>query len=533
MPKLPACPPSSVSSLEQLRLAKLSQLRDLQVLRDRRAAALYQDDPATWVATYIDLGDGLADYQQQAMTTLAQRRRVALRSPHGAGKTTTAALLVIWFALTREQLGRSWKVITTASAWRQLTLYLWPEIHHWATRIRWDLLGRGPFHPRRELTGLQLRGRHGLAAAVASDDPAMIEGAHAEEVLFVFDEAKTIPAGIWDAAEGALMTGNAYALAVSTPGAPAGRFYDIHARRPGYSDWTVAHITLEQAVAAGRIPAGSAKARASQWGETSSIYANRVLGEFHAGDEDAVIPLAWAEAAVERWHAWDEAGRPDPGGLRLVGVDVARSGADKTVLAHRYGVVVVKLDYAVRQDTMATTARVQAELAAEARLAVVDTTGIGAGVTDRLRELNQPVHAYVGAAKTTALDRSGTWGFTNVRSAAYWRVRELLDPAFGPELCLPPDEQLLADLCAPTWSEKTGIPPKIQVEPKEDLVARLGRSPDAGDAVVMAVWARPPAPADVSAVATFAGAGSLRAPRMATSVFGQRSGFGNMMGGPR
>lgn len=480
----------------------------------------WRDDPAGWAQTHVDLGGPLAPYQEAALTSLARNRRVALRSPHGAGKTCIASLATHWFASTREQAGRSWKVITTASAWRQLTLYLWPEIHHWSSKIRWELLGRGPYHPRRELTGLQLRGQHGLAAAVASDDPAMIEGAHADEVLFIFDEGKSIPAGIWDAAEGALSSGNAYALALSTPGPPSGRFYDIHARKPGLGDWTTMHITLEQAIAAGRIKPGWAQARALQWGETSSIYANRVLGEFHAGDEDAVIPLAWAEAAVERWHAWNDAGQPDVPGLRLVSVDVARSGADKTVLAHRMAYVITGLDYSVRQDTMVTTAQVQAALARGAGKAVVDTAGVGAGVTDRLRELNLPVVAYVGAAKTTTRDRSGTWGFTNVRSAAYWRVRELLDPAFSPELALPPDEQLLADLCAPTWSEHTGIPPKIQVEPKEDLVARLGRSPDAGDAVVMVCWARPPAPADVSAVATFAGAGSLRAPRMATSVFG-------------
>lgn len=505
-----------------MRLSKLHQLRDLHRLkaeRQRQAAALWHDDPAGWAEHHVDLGGGLASYQRQAMATLAQRRRVALRSPHGAGKTAIAALVVLWFATTREASGRSWKVITTASAWRHLSLYLWPEIHHWASRIRWELLDRGPYHPRRELIGLQLRGKHGLAAAVASDDPSLIEGAHAEEILYVLDEAKTIPAGIWDAAEGALSSGNSYALALSTPGAPAGRFYEIHARRPGFEDWATAHITLDQAVAAGRISQTWAGQRAKQWGAGSSIYVNKVLGEFHAGDEDAVVPLAWAEAAVERWHVWDLAGRPDTGRY-VVGVDVARSGADSTVLAHRRGNVVVGLDYTTRQDTMKTVTRVQEALSNGATLAVVDTAGIGAGVTDRLRELGLPVHAYVGAARATSMDRSGTWGFFNVRSAAYWRVRELLDPAFAPDLCLPPDEQLLADLCAPTWTERTGIPPRIQVEPKEDLVARLGRSPDAGDATVMVCWARPPAPADTSAVATFAEAGSLRSPRVASSVFG-------------
>lgn len=99
------------------------------------------------------------------------------------------------------------------------------------------------------------------------------------------------------------------------------------------------------------------------------------------------------------------------------------------------------------------------------------------------------VIAYTGAARTKQRTRDGEWGFTNVRSAAYWRLRELLDPAFGAELALPPDDPLLSDLTTPTWDVITGVPPKIQVERKEDVVARLGRSPDRGDAVVMAMWA--------------------------------------------
>ena len=77
-------------------------------------------------------------------------------------------------------------------------------------------------------------------------------------------------------------------------------------------------------------------------GTGSAIYQNRVLGEFHAGDEDSVIPLAWAEAAVARWHELEAAGWPGVEGdwPRTVGVDVARSGMDKTVLAIRRGPVI-------------------------------------------------------------------------------------------------------------------------------------------------------------------------------------------------
>jgi hypothetical protein len=510
---------------------KLQRLRELQRLqqikaereqatRDQVAARLrrYLYDPVGWARDCIDWrgSSGLTDYQQEILDALATKHRASGRGPHGLGKTTIAALATNWFATTREAAGLDWKVITTASAWRQLSVFLWPEIHKWARRVRWDVLGRSPFSERTELLDLNLKLHNGAASAVASNDPAKIEGAHADSLLYIFDEAKIIPGGTWDAAEGAFSGGRteglpeSFALAVSTPGAPAGRFYDIHKRAPGLEDWWTRHVTLDEAIRAGRISREWAQQRKRQWGEQSALYANRVLGEFHAGDEDSVIPLAWVEAAVERWHAWVEAGRPALPGLRVLGVDVARGGADSTVLAYRTGVCVERLEDHHLEDTMRTTARVQGAVGAEGQMVpIVDSMGVGGGVVDRLRELGVRVVPYTGGAKTDARDRTREFGFVNVRSAAYWRLRELLDPAFGPEVMLPPNELLLADLTTPTWEVVTGVPPKIKIETKEDVVERLGRSPDAGDAVVMSFWADRHGEGSVSGAQALAGANLL------------------------
>jgi len=405
-----------------------------------------------------------------------------------------AAITTLWFATTREAAGWDWKVITTASAWRHLTVYLWPEIHKWSRRIRWDVLGRAPFSDIRELLALNLKLVHGAASPVASNKAELIEGAHADSLLYLIDEAKVVPDATWDAIEGAFSGGRteglpeAFALAISTPGQPAGRFYEIHKRAPGLEDWWVRHVTLEEAIAAGRISREWAEQRKRQWGADSAMYANRVRGEFHASDEDAVIPLAWVEAAVARWHEWNDAGRPALQGRRVIGVDVARAGGDSTVLAHRHGACITRLDIHDRQDTMQTTARVQGATGPKKDrvIPVVDSAGVGGGVVDRLRELRAPVLPYTGAAKTKARTRDHEYGYVNLRSAAYYRLRELLDPAFGAEVMLPPDDLLISDLTAPTWDITTGIPPKIHIETKDDLVTRLGRSPDRGDAVAMA-----------------------------------------------
>lgn len=454
----------------------------------RTRLARWWNSPVAWANDCLP-GVRLASYQSEVLDALPKRRRVAVRGPHGLGKSFKGSILVNWFATTRELRGADWKIITTASAWRHLEVYLWPEIHKWAGRIDFETLGRAPYNPRTELLDLRLKLNHGAATAVASNQPERIEGAHAEELLYLLDEAKIIPPATWDSIEGAFSNAgpdtadNAYAFAMSTPGPPAGRFYDIHRRAPGYEDWWTRHVTLEEAIEGGRISRQWAEQRARQWGRDSAIYANRVLGEFHASDEDAVIPLAWLEAAIERWHEWDRAGRPSPGGPLWTGVDVGRGG-DESVLAKRDGWAVV-LEAHRRRDTMATVAMVQG---LDGR-AIVDVIGLGAGVFDRLREVHARPLAYTGSGKTGARDRSAKFGFVNVRSAAYWHLRELLDPAYDPTLALPPDDLMISDLTTPTWEVTTGLPPKIKIMTKEDVVTKLGRSPDRGDAVAMSLWA--------------------------------------------
>ena len=472
--------------------------------------ARYHNDPVAFVTDCIDWTglQGPTPYQTDALASLVDHNRVSVRGPHGLGKTAEKAWAIWWFSLTRDAAGEDWKIPTTASVWRQLKQYLWPEVHKWAKRIRWDVIDRDPVVEGRELLDMSLKLRHGEAFAVASSDPAKIEGAHADQVLYIFDEAKIVPADTFDAAEGAFSgagddtTNEAYALASSTPGPPNGRFYDIHRRAPGYEDWHVIAVTLDQVIAAGRVSRQWADQRRRQWGAKSAVYLNRVEGKFAASDEDSVIPLEWVELANERWtdlHPGcqivdDRVMHTDgcePGrGLDAVGVDVARSGKDRTVQALRYGPEIRELRRSPRQDTMATVGEIEGTLRGAGQgLPIVDVIGIGAGVVDRLRERGIPTVGFNASEGTQLLDRSGELGFTNKRSAAWWTVRELLDPASGVPVALPPDDLLTGDLTAPTWRVLSGG--RIQVERKDDIRKRIGRSTDDGDAVVQAFWVEP------------------------------------------
>ena len=486
-------------------LRRLLKLNALAVYRRQQASAdtvvQFLHDPAGFAAACFDwtaagrgadesAGDGpqgLAAYQADIMTLLAGHHRVAVRGPRGLGKSTLGSIVVLWFALTREAAGIDWKIVTTAGSWPQLKHYFWPEVHKWAGLIRWDIVRDSRPLRKDELMRHQLRLTHGEASAAAPSDSAKIEGAHASAILIMFDEAKLIPAATWDAIEGALSgRGEALALALSTPGDPQGRFYDIHSRRRGLEDWTARHVTLDEAVKAGQISRKWADQRIRQYGLQSQFVQNHVLGEFHAGDDDTVIPLRWIEDAVARWQQWDDDRRPVLEGPHVVGVDVGSTGPDQTVLAIRRGPVLTELRRFSRADTMTTTGRVKGLLDADPEMtAVIDAIGVGAGVVDRLREQKARVEPFTASRSAGARrDISGEFRYSDQRSYSWWKLREALDPARNPVICLPDDDLLIGDLCAPKWKVESGA--RIKVESKDDIRKRLGRSTDTADAAILA-----------------------------------------------
>jgi hypothetical protein len=98
-----------------------------------------------------------------------------------------------------------------------------------------------------------------------------------------------------------------------------------------------------------------------------------------------------------------------------------------------------------------------------------------------MRRWNRGVIAFNASRKTRRLDRSGEYGFVNQRAAMWWMTREALDPAFDPTLAIPPVDDLIGELTAPKWRVTPSS--KLQVESKDDVKKRIGRSTDLADAV--------------------------------------------------
>lgn len=466
----------------------------------------YFDRPDAFAAECINWPDGMGPtpYQLDILAHLPHVKRASARGPHGLGKSAMAAIATHWYALTRD--GLDWKVVTTASVWAQLIQYLWPEIHKWARLINWDLVGRKPYNTNKEMFTMKLVLSTGQAIAVASDDPQRIEGAHADYIMYIFDESKIVPDPTWDSAEGAMSSGHEKLwMAVSTPGEPVGRFYQIQSKEPGYEDWWVRHVTLRESVDAGRIDPDWAEQRKLQWGPKSVHYLNRVEGEFASGAEETVIPGHWVDAAIQRgknFATWRHLNEDAPASLAHVphlvthvGFDIARFGGDVTVFAPRSGPVVYDCIEKGSQDTMETAGDVVAFMRnSPGAVGLVDIIGLGAGVYDRAQEVfgeedwahEDMIYPFVASLRTDWTDISEQLQFRDSRSASWWNMRQLLDPAYESKIILPDDRELRAELVAPGFTSLSDG--RIKVEPKEDIRTRLGRSTNRADAVIMSFW---------------------------------------------
>jgi hypothetical protein len=199
----------------------------------------------------------------------------------------------------------------------------------------------------------------------------------------------------------------------------------------------------------------------------------RIDAQFPSQTDDAVVSLGDLEEAQRR--------SLEPSLPLVVACDVARYGSDATVIATRTGNVVrIAKSYSGR-DTMQTVGEILHVARSLEReheqhpILVVDDSGVGGGVVDRLREQGEFKVVAFNAANTAK--KKGD--YPRARDEAWFRLSELL-----PSLDLPLDEELAADLLAPRYSlDSQG---RRAVEPKSETKRRLRRSPDRADAVVMA-----------------------------------------------
>jgi hypothetical protein len=212
-----------------------------------------------------------------------------------------------------------------------------------------------------------------------------------------------------------------------------------------------------------------------------------LYGDFGIGVKDdpwQVVPTDWIRQAFRRYEQREGPEVP----LTALGVDVARGGDDQTVICKRFGnwfPPLMKWPGSETKDgPQVATLAIQA-LEGQLETAInVDVIGVGSSVYDSLVSHQVNVMGVNFAEASSATDATGRLKMRNMRAEAYWSVREALDPQKGDDLAIAPDNELLADLSAPRWRI---TPSGIQIESKEDIQKRIGRSTDCGDALALSI----------------------------------------------
>jgi len=420
------------------------------------------------------LGDTIWPKQKEIVQSVLDNERTTVKSCHASGKSWVAARIVLQFLFSY----RGAVVITTAPTDKQVKLILWKEI-------------RKAFkHSRVQLPGVILEGKLTIdddwfAIGRSTNDPDNFQGIRGTHTLIVVDEASGVDREIFKGIEGILSTPNVKLLLIGNPTDPTGYFADTF-KQEEYNKITISAFDtpnfrrirgvddLEQTrdlskghVSKHFISLKWAADRLHEWGVDSPFFQSRVLGNFPKVSDDTLIGLSDAEFATHNNDIELE-------GDRVLGVDVARFGKDRTAYIGRQGNRVFHIQTEIKRDTMHVAGSIIKMMKEHQFTKVgVDDTGVGGGVVDRLREQGVDVVPYNFGERSREPDK-----YANLKAEICWNARRMFE---NREIKIPDDPVLIGDITSMKY--KMTSKGTIQIESKEDMKKRGLKSPDIADAL--------------------------------------------------
>lgn len=454
------------------------------------------------------------DAEQEAILRSIQHApMVAVSSGTSRGKDFVAACAALCFLYLTPRFDRegnlvkNTKVALTAPTGRQISNIMVPEFSR--------LFRNAKILPGR-LVANDIRTAHDewfLTGFKAGDKATEAwSGFHAVNTMFVVTEASGLPDETFAAIEGNLQ-GNSRLLLVFNPNITTG--YAARAMSsPRFKKFRLNSLNAENVVRRKQVIPGQVNyewvkdkvdtwctpLRESDFNEgdgdfrfegglyrPNDLFRVKVLGMFPKTDTDVLIPFEWITRANERWREMDEGEvrRLQTRNAVRIGLDVAGMGRDSSAFCVRYGSLVDRFilhQSAGKADHM-HVAGMAAQLVGRDPKAMlfIDTIGEGAGVFSRLREQGfKNAHSckFSEGAKGL-LDETGVYSFANMRAYLFWAIRDWLDPKNGMDAALPENDTLCEELTNIKWRFTSSG--SIMIEPKDDIKARIGRSPDLAD----------------------------------------------------
>ena len=296
------------------------------------------------------------------------------------------------------------------------------------------------------------------------DNPDAMRGVRLDGV--VIDEVAQVKPEVWnDIIQPALSDRKGWAMFIGTPSG-INLFSEIYYRAESLPGWHAARYTVYDTNA---IDDDEVERLKRDMNETS--FSREYLCDFTAAGDDQLISLSDAETAARRIYVEADVAQAP----RILGVDPARFGDDRSVIFPRQGLQAFKPQVYRGIDNMELAARVAAKIEEWQPDAVFIDSGAGAGVIDRLRQLGHDViEVPFGGRATSNL-------YLNRRGEMWFGMADWLQQGGA----IPNDTQLKQELATPVyWYDASG---RRVLEPKEDIKKRLqgGGSPDMADALAL------------------------------------------------
>ncbi len=466
-----------------------------------------QADPA-WFLSRIVGAEPWAK-QIEIAESVRDHPRTAVASAHACGKSWSAGRIALWFLSAFENS----VVITTAPTDRQVRNILWKEIraaHSAASRRVFGGLGGSPSSQRLEIS------EEWYAIGFTANDPDKFQGFHSNHVLVIVDEAVGVSSEIFEAIDSILASGaTARLLCIGNPtnkDTAFGKMFDEPDSNvnkieisvydtPNFTTFGITEADIvdgswQEKIGDAKLPAPHlakpswAAGMAGRYGISSPVYLARARAKFPTTSDDGLTPLPWIDEANRRHMSVREWTGP-----ATFAADIARFGADRTVLCVKRDQGIQRIWKWSQASTTETTARIRAEVdlftGADVEEIRIDAVGLGSGVADQLRQLYGERVIDMNPSHRPAIEETAHL-YENQRAEWFWNIRTLLDPEAQVETrpAFPEDEDLAAQLVATRWklNKRTS---KFQMESKDDMRARGLPSPDEADAVAMALAPMP------------------------------------------
>jgi phage terminase large subunit len=415
-------------------------------------------------------------WQVDVLEAAATARRGALKASKGVGKSTILAWIIWWFLATRLHPN----IVATSISEDNLSDCLWKELAKWQKRSPWlqkmFTWSATKISCNEHPETWWCSARTWPKTADKNRQSDTLAGVHADAVLFVLDESGGIPDAVMATAEAGLANADreagreAMIWQAGNPTQTEGPLYRACEReRPLWFIYEISGAPNDPKRAP-RVSKQWAQEQIDKYGVDNPWVLVNVFGKFPPSQSDKLIGLEECVEASRRTITGPEY-LEEP---KVLGIDVARFGDDRTVFAPRQGRALFQLAVFRNLSTMDVVG--QAAMAIEKfkpDAVFIDVGGIGAGVVDRLKQLG---HNVVGIDSGSGALLKETH---NRRADMWWTLSQWVKGSAGG--CIPNDSELIAELCAPKYSFTPAN--KILVESKKDMKKRGIPSPDKADAV--------------------------------------------------